>query len=234
MIVPTDLVPRHLFDLNRASKSSTHHGWHEARQGSLRYLIVLGEPVKLGEPVTKKVATFLTKKVADVVNEEESDVVKKLRADLAAAQLDAVNVKSEALAAKSEVLVVKSAKKTRVPKGLYKTQCDDTMKKIKTTIKNIKDNHNAHREYYMLGLIIKDLIDDLPVSDDHESFKRWLTDNKEYIGLKKQSRKSIGTTAASPLGSENVSRATSVALVDESIEEGSTEDEYEDEEAGAA
>ena len=137
---------------------------------------------------------------AGVDNEEESDLVKKLRAELAAAN-------------------AKAAKKTRAPKGLYKTQCDDATKKIKPTIKNIKDNHNAHREYYMLGLFIKDLIDDLPVSDDHESFKRWLTDNKEYIGLKKQTRKSGA-------GSTNVSMALGDLTIDD-------EDEDEDEEAGA-
>ncbi len=67
----------------------------------------------------------------------------------------------------------------------------------------------------MFGLFIKDLMDDLSVSDDHESFKRWLTDNKEYIGLKKQSRKST-----------NVS-------FNETIEESMDEDEDEDEEVDA-
>ena len=122
----------------------------------------------------------------------------------------------------------KSAKKTRDPKGLYKTQCDDAMKKIKPTIKNIKDNHNVHRECFMLGLHLKDITDALPESDDHEAYKRWLTDNKTFVGLKKQTRKSV-TPASSPGAvSANVSRSASVAL-DLSIEEGSTEDE----EAGA-
>ena len=133
-------------------------------------------------------------------NEEESDLVKKLRAELAAAN-------------------AKSAKKTRAPKGLYKTQCDDATKKIKPTIKYIKDNHNVHRECYMLGLFLKDITDALPENDDHEAFKRWLTDNKEYIGLKKQTRKSGA-------GSTNVSMALGDLTIDD-------EDEDEDEEAGA-
>jgi hypothetical protein len=69
-----------------------------------------------------------------VGNEEESDVIKKLRADLAAAKLVAVNAKAEALA-------VKSAKKKRAAKGLYKAQCDDTMKKINPSLKYILANH---------------------------------------------------------------------------------------------
>jgi hypothetical protein len=74
----------------------------------------------------------------------------------------------------------------------------------------------------MLGLFLKDITDALPESDDHESYKRWLTDNKEYYGLKKQTRKS-------GVGSVNVS----VALGDLSIDQGSIdEDEDEDEGAG--
>ena len=134
--------------------------------------------------------------------EEESDLVKQLRAELAAAN-------------------AKSAKKPRAPKGLYKTQCDNATKKIKPTIKYIKDNHNVHLECYMLGLYLKDIIDDLPESDDHDAFKRWLTDNKQFYGLKKQPRKS-------GVGSTNVS----VALGDLSIDQGSI-DEDEDEDAGA-
>ncbi len=88
-------------------------------------------------------------------NEEESELVKKLRVELAADN-------------------VKSVKKTRVPKGLYKTQCDDTIKKIKPTIKYIKDNHNVHLECYMLELFLKDITVDLPAGDDHDAFKRWL------------------------------------------------------------
>ena len=114
-----------------------------------------------------------------------------------------------------------AAKKTRAPKGLYKTLCDDATKKIKPTIKYIKDNHNVHLECYMLGLYLKDITDDLPESDDHDAYKRWLTDNKEYFGLKKQSSKSGA-------GSTNVS----VALGDLSIDQGSI-DEDEDEEEGA-
>ena len=107
----------------------------------------------------------------------------------------------------------------RVPKGLYKAQCDDTMKKIKPTIKYISDNHKGqHREMYMLRLFVKDYTDEAPESDDHDAFKRWLTDNKEYIGLKKQVRKS---TDAVPLFDTSMN---------ETIEEST--DEEEDEEAG--
>ncbi len=94
-------------------------------------------------------------------------------------------------------------------------------KSTKNTIKNIKDNHNVHLECYMLGLFLKEITDSLSESDDHEAYKRWLTNNKEYIGLKKQTRKS-------GVGSTNVS----VALGDLSIDEVSI-DEDEDEGAGA-
>jgi hypothetical protein len=136
-------------------------------------------------------------------NEEESDLVKQLRAELAAA---------------------KSAKKTRAPKGLYKTQCEDVIKKIKPTIKYIKDKHNVHLECYMLGQFLKDtIIDDLPESDDHDAFKRWLSDNKQFYGLKKQVRKS-------GVGSTNVS----VALGDLTLDQDTIDDnEDEDEDAGA-
>ena len=161
------------------------------------------------EAAVNAAAAKVVKKAADadVGNEEESDVVKKLREDLAAAQLDAAN-------AKAEVIAVKSAKKKRAPKGLYKAQCDDTMKKIKPTIKYIDTNHKGqHREMYMLGLFVKDFADALPENDDHDAFKKWLTDNKESLGLKKMTRKSTNAT------------------LNETIEESMDEDE--DEEAGA-
>ena len=115
--------------------------------------------------------------------------------------------------------------KKRAPKGLYKTQCDDALKKIETTIKYIEDKHkDEHRELYLLGLYVKDFENRLPFdSQEHDAFKNWLTDNKISIGLKKQTRKSV-TPAATPAGSKNVSRAASVAL-DISFEN--------DEEAGA-
>jgi len=135
-------------------------------------------------------------------NEEESDLVKKLRAELAAAN-------------------AKAAKKTRAPKGLYKTQCDAVTKKIAPTIKYIKDNHNVHLECYMLGLYLKDITDALPESNDHEAFKRRLSDNKEFYGLKKQTRKS-------DVGSTNVSFALGDLTLDQD-----TIDDDEDEDAGA-
>jgi hypothetical protein len=136
---------------------------------------------------------------AGVDPEEESDLVKQLRAELAAA---------------------KSAKK-RAPKGLYKTQCEDEIKKIKPTIKYIKDKHDVHLECYMLGLFLKDITDDLPESDDHDAYKRCLTDNKEFFGLKKQPRKSGA-------GSTNVSMALGDLTLDQD-----TIDDNEDEDAGA-
>ena len=182
-------------------------------KGTAEYYEMLADDPSdfITDPEESKAAKDAVKAAADKVavqaaagagadNEEESDLVKKLRAELAAAN-------------------AKSAKKTRAPKGLYKTQCDDATKKIKPTIKYIKDNHNVHRECYMLGLFLKDITDALPESDDHEAFKRWLTDNKEYIGLKKQTRKSGA-------GSTNVSMALGDLTIDD-------EDEDEDEEAGA-
>jgi hypothetical protein len=145
--------------------------------------------------------------VAGADNEEESDLVKKLRSELAAAN-------------------AKSAKKTRVPRGLYKTQCEDAIKKIKPTIKYIKDNHNVHLECYMLGLFLKDITYDLSESDDHDAFKRWLTDNKEYFGLKKQTRKS-------GVGSTNVSVALGDLTIDQdTIDDDEDEDEDADADAG--
>jgi hypothetical protein len=115
--------------------------------------------------------------------------------------------------------------KKREPKGLYKTQCDDTLKKIETTIKYIEDKHkDEHRELYLLGLYVNDFENRLPFdSQEHDAFKNWLTDHKESIGLKNQTRKSV-TPAVTPAGSKNVSRTASVAL-DISFEN--------DEEAGA-
>ncbi len=126
----------------------------------------------------------------------------------------------------------KSVKKTSDPKGLYKTECDDAMKKINPTIKYFKDNHNVHRDCYMLGFYLKDITDVLPESADHETYKRWLTDNKEFVGLKKQTRTSVTPVSSAGTGSANVSRAESVDL-DISIEEGSTEDETEETGSGA-
>ena len=176
------------------------------------------------EAAVNAAAVKVVKKAADVGN-EESDEMKKLRADLATAKLEAAN-------AKTEVISVKSAKKKRAPKGLYKAQCDDTMKKIKPTIKYISDNHKGqHREMYMLGLFVKDYTDEAPESDDHDAFKRWLTDNKEYIGLKKQVRKSTNAYASTDT-SLNTSLNQTNQTIEESMDE--DEDEDEDEEAGAA
>ena len=116
---------------------------------------------------------------------------------------------------KERVLVahgVSPAAKKRAPKGLYKTQCDDALKKIETTIKYIEDKHkDEHRELYLLGLYVKEFENRLTESDDHDAFKNWLTDHKESIGLTKQTRKSV-TPATTPAGSKSVSRAASVAL----------------------
>ena len=116
---------------------------------------------------------------------------------------------------KERVLVahgVSPAAKKRAPKGLYKTQCDDALKKIESTIKYIEDKHkDEHRELYLLGLYVKEFENRLPESADHDAFKNWLTDHKESIGLTKQTRKSV-TPASTPAGSKNVSRAASVAL----------------------
>jgi hypothetical protein len=92
------------------------------------------------------------------------------------------------------------------------------MKKIKPTINYIATNHKGqHREMYMLGLFVKDFADALPENDDHDSFKKWLTDNKESLGLKKMTRKSTN--------------ASFNETIEESMDE--DEDEDEDEEAGA-
>ena len=120
-------------------------------------------------------------------------------------------------------LALKSAKKTRAPKGLYKTQCDAVTKKIAPTIKYIKDNHNVHLECYMLGLYLKDIIDDLTESNDHETCKKWFSDNKTFYGLKKQTRKS-------DVGSTNVSLALGDLTIDQDTID---DDEDEDEDAGA-
>ena len=168
------------------------------------------------EPEESKAAAKAAKKAADVKvvvqaaggagadNEEESDLVKQFRAELAAANS-------------------KSAKK-RAPKGLYKTKCDDALKNIKPTIKYIFDKHkDEHLDLYLLGLYIKDFENRLTEDDDHDGFKKWLTDNKESIGLKKQTRKSIGA--------DNVSMTSSMALSDMTIND--DDDESDDVGAGA-
>ena len=168
------------------------------------------------ETAVNAAAVKVVKKAADVDN-EESDEMKKLRADLAAAKLEAAN-------AKAEVIAVKSAKKKRAPKGLYKAQCDDTMKKINPTLKYIFTNHKEqHRELYMLGLFVKDYTDAATESADHDAYKRWLSDNKQYIGLKKVSRKSTNTSL----------NEISFNETNETIEESMDEDEYEDEDEEA-
>ena len=179
-----------------------------------------------GKAVVGKVAVQAAAGV-DVGKEETMANFLKLAAENKKLKEDAM-VREQTHADELAAANAKSAKKTRAPKGLYQSQCDDAMKKIKPTIQYIKDNHNVHRECFMLGLHLKDITDALPESDDHEAYKRWLTDNKTFVGLKKQTRKSV-TPASSPGAvSANVSRAASVAL-DISLEEGSTEDE----EAGA-
>ena len=165
------------------------------------------------EAAVNAAAVKVVKKAADVGN-EESDEMKKLRADLAATKLEAAN-------AKTEVIAVKSAKKKRAPKGLYKAQCDDTMKKINPTLKYIFTNHKEqHRELYMLGLFVKDYTDAATESADHDAYKRWLSDNKQYVGLKKVSRKSTNASL-------------NEISFNETIEESTDEDEDQDEEAGA-
>ena len=101
-----------------------------------------------------------------------------------------------------------SAKK-RAPKGTHKTKCDDALKNIKPTIKYIEDNHkDEHLELYLLGLYVKDFENRLPEGDDHDGCKKWLTDNKESIGLKKQTRKSTtATVPSSPLGKLTINEA---------------------------
>ena len=182
------------------------------------------------EPKESKVAA---------VKVEESDEVKKLRAALAAAQLDAANAKTEAANAKTEaanakaeVIAVKSAKKKRAPKGLYKAQCDDTMKNIQPTIDYIATKHKGnHREMYMLGLFVKDFADALSESDDHDAFKKWLTDNKESLGLKKMTRKA---TNASTDTSLNTSLNQTNETIEESMDEDEDEEDDDDEGVGAA
>ena len=166
------------------------------------------------------------------VKVEESAEVKKLRADLASMKIEKDKLQKEKDIAVAEVIAVKSAKKKRAPKGLYKAQCDDTMKKINPTLKYIFTNHKGqHREMYMLGLFVKDYTDEATESDDHDAFKRWLTDNKEYIGLKKQVRKSTNAYASTDT-SLNTSLNQTNQTIEESMDE--DEDEDEDEEAGAA
>ena len=189
------------------------------------------------EAAVNAAAVKVVKKAADVGN-EESDEMKKLRADLVSMQIEKDALQKEkdiavadAANAKAEVIAVKSAKKKRAPRGLYKAQCDDTMKKINPTLKYIFTNHKGqHREMYMLGLFVKDYTDEATESDDHDAFKRWLTDNKEYIGLKKQVRKSTNAYASTDT-SLNTSLQTN-QTIEESMDE--DEDEDEDEEAGAA
>ncbi len=60
----------------------------------------------------------------------------------------------------------------------------------------------------------------LDEEDDFSKFTKWLGDGdtKANLGLSKKGGKSVGVTP-SPAGSKTVSRAASVALVDQSIDE---------------
>jgi hypothetical protein len=146
------------------------------------------------------------KAVVDAAQKEIDDIQAGMNPDQKARMLTAYGVIDDAKAATT------SAKK-RAPKGLYKTQCDDVLKKIETTIKYIEDKHkDEHRELYLLGLYVKEFESRVPFDRaEHDAFKNWLTDNKVSIGLTKQTRKSV-TPASTPAGSKNVSRAASVAL----------------------
>ena len=171
------------------------------------------------------------------VKVEESAEVKKLRADLASMKIEKDKLQKEkdiavadATNAKAEVIAVKAAKKKRAPNGMYKAQCDDTMKKINPTLKYIFNNHKEqHRALYMLGLFVKDYTDEATESADHDAYKRWLSDNKQYIGLKKVSRKSTNTSL------NDTSLNQTNETIEESMDEDEDEDEAEDEdeEAGA-
>ena len=188
------------------------------------------DPCDKDEPESKTAAKS-TKKAADAKEKNFQDAIaQKAVVDAAQKEIDDIQAgmnpdqKARMLAAYGVVAAAKDAKK-RAPKGLYKSQCEDALKKINPTIKYIMDTHkDEHLEVYLLGLYVKDYENSLPFdSQEHDAFKNWLTDNKLSIGLKKQTRKSV-TPAASPAVSKNVSRAASVSL-DTSFEV--------DEEAGA-
>ncbi len=113
-----------------------------------------------------------------IINEPEErkaakDAVKTTTGKVAIQAAAGADVPTQAAPTQKEITdfapygVSSADKKTRVPKGLYKTQYEDAIKKIKPTIKYIKDNHNVHLECYMLGLFLKDITDVLTESDDH-------------------------------------------------------------------
>ena len=112
------------------------------------------------------------------------------------------------------------AKKLRGPQTSSKTHqanLDEAKAAIAETKKYIKDKHDG--KYYDLHLLMLycDEWKQVPHDADEEfrKFTTWLTKQKEALGLTK---KNVGVTP-SPAGSKTTSRAASVALVDESIEE---------------
>ena len=172
---------------------------------------------KAAKAAVKAADAKVAKKAADAKEKNFQDAIaQKAVVDAAQKEIDDIlaglkpDQKAKLLAAQGVVATPVDAKK-RAPKGAHKTKCDDALEKIKPTIKYIEDIHTEHVELFLLGLFVKDRTDALPESDDHDAFKHWLTDNKESMGLKKQTRKSV-TPAASPAVSKNVSRAASVAL----------------------
>ena len=149
------------------------------------------------EPEESKAAAKAAKKAADIkVAVQAAPTQKEIDAFVARMNPDD---KDRVLVAMG---VSPAAKKTRAPKGAYKTKCDDALKNINPTIQYIFDKHqDEHLDLYLLGLYVKDFENRLTEDDDHDGFKKWLTDNKESIGLKKQMRKSTTSSVPStPLG----------------------------------
>jgi hypothetical protein len=105
---------------------------------------------------------------------------------------------------------------------IHQVNLDEAMNNIEDTMEYIKKKHDGkYFELHMLMLYC-DEWKQIPLDEveDFDKFTKWLGngDTKANLGLSKKGGKNVGVTP-SPAGSKTVSRAASVALVDDSIDE---------------
>jgi hypothetical protein len=178
------------------------------------------EEEEAGQNITPKTAaktTTKTKNSAQKAAEKEvEDKKREMRAVIDAKMAAVLTLEEMEFRAQEKAL----AKKLRGPQTsskTHQTNLDEAKVAIEETKKYIKTKHDG--KYYELHLLMLycDEWKQVPPHADEEfkKFTTWLTKQKEALGLTK---KNVGVTP-SPVGSKTVSRAASVAPVDESIEE---------------
>jgi hypothetical protein len=183
------------------------------------------EEEEAGQNITPKTAaktTTKTKNSAQKAAEKEAeDKKREMRAAIDAKMAAVLTLEEMEFRAQEEADKEKAlAKKLRGPQTsskTHQTNLDEAKVAIEETKKYIKTKHDG--KYYELHLLMLycDEWKQVPPHADEEfkKFTTWLTKQKEALGLTK---KNVGVTP-SPAGSKTVSRAASVAPVDESIEE---------------